>query len=588
MISVGMMLKKLSGFMNFANLLVSLSAILTLIWFHGYHYEPKYLKPHLIYLYISFSFYFIHYLYRGIISGDIRRYNQKNRLEYAIFLFILTEFVLNRLLYFSLIQVLLFKLGIENHNHVFVFSLHICLMIIVGIESGKATARSTIWKLSPPLLFILSFLVLIVIGSSLFMLPEMTASGEGMRFIDALFTSISSNCVTGLIIVDTASYFSAKGKFLLLLFIQLGGLNITAFASYFLSRYHEVTTSKKDDTIVKELMHADSLDGGKVRVMLKRVLSMALILEFAGAIMLYYQWNDVPFKSNEEKIFQSLFHAVSAFNNAGFSILENGLCNPLVSSNLSFQVGIALLIFLGGIGFTTLWNIRNIPVFISKGFKAVEYGRNSLVAVISALILIVVGAAFYYEFEHSNSLLHADISYAYVTAFFQSVTTRTAGFNTVELSSLGLFSLILMMFLMFIGGSSGSTAGGIKTSTFFLLLIHGVRKLFGSNRKIFYSSSLLNKAKSMVIYSLMIIFAGAISLYFVEGDLLFKDVLFEEFSAFGTVGLSTGITPKLSDAGKIIVMLTILIGRVGPLTLAFTLAKRGLETEEVDSAFMIG
>ena len=192
---------------NLLNLLVSLSAIGTLVWWHGYQYRPHHLHPHILYLNSCFGFYLLQFVFRAKLSGSIREYFHKNRLEYALFTFLILELLTNWLMDFSIVSFLLSFTGIENHNHVFVLSLHILLLFIVGIELGKATTRSTVWRLSPPILFILSFVVLIVIGSSLLMLPEMTANKQGMSFIDALFTSISANCVTGLIVVDTATFF---------------------------------------------------------------------------------------------------------------------------------------------------------------------------------------------------------------------------------------------------------------------------------------------------------------------------------------------------------------------------------------------
>lgn len=584
------MWRLLNGLMNFLNFAVSISAIITLIWFHGYHYRPEYLSPHYLYLHICLGFFFLHYIYRASSSGDFGRYLKDNRVEYLLLLFLLLEFLLNRFLYFSFFQLILFLLGIENHNHVFVFSLHICLLILVGIEMGKASARSTIWKLSPPLLFIFSFLVLVIVGSSLFMLPEMTADGKGMDLVDALFTSVSANCVTGLIVVDTGTYFSVKGEMLILLFMQLGGLNITAFASYFIARYHAVKTSQREDAAVMDLMQSGALERSDVLKLMKRVILVALILECIGAIVLFFLMGDSAFFSGiRERIFFSVFHSVSAFNNAGFSLFTDGLTHPAVINNYGLHIALAVLVVLGGLGFTTLWDL----VFLKSNSNGKISGRkfklDGVISIAMALILITVGALLFFALEYQSVLDGHSGMAVFTKTMFQSITARTAGFNSVDVGQLTIGGLILLMVLMFIGGGSGSTAGGIKTSTFFILLHNlGTQLKLTRKKSRLYTGGMLKKARDIALYSLLVIVFGTILLSFAEPDKRWLDLLFEEFSAYGTVGLSTGITRDLSVAGKIIVMTTILIGRVGPVTLAYTMVNRPVKPEIEEQGFMIG
>lgn len=448
--------------------------------------------------------------------------------------------------------------------------LHILLLFIVGIELGKATTRSTVWKLSPPILFILSFLVLIVIGSSLLMLPEMT-NKHRITFIDALFTSISANCVTGLIVVDTATYFTLKGKILILLLIQLGGLNIIAFATYFISFLRRKIEGKMNVATVKELLHTEDLDNTKN--MVKMVVLTTFTIELIGTMVIYLQWGaEVNFVSNTEKLFYSVFHAVSAFNNAGFTLFTDGFTNNRVQGVFPIHMTIAVLIVLGGLGFTTIQDTLRMSEFRKTGYA---WHMQSKIALVSSAILILIGTGFFYIAERDNSMGSQNSSEQIMTALFQSITTRTAGFNTVEFGSLTTVVLIFSMFFMFVGASSGSTGGGIKTSTFSVLLTALWKR---KDKKDNYGTSfitipLVKKAVSILLYSIAVITIGTIILVIVEPDKFFVDVLFEEISAFGTVGLSTGITPELSHIGKTVIMLSIIIGRLGPLTLAYALVK---------------
>lgn len=574
---------------NLLNFLVSLSAIGTLVWWHGYQYQPHHLHPHILYLNIGFGFYLLQFVFRAKLSGNIREYFYRNRLEYALFAFLILELLTNWLMDFSIVSFLLSFTGIENHNHVFVLSLHILLLFIVGIELGKATTRSTVWKLSPPILFVLSFVVLIVIGGSLLMLPEMTADQQGMPFIDALFTSISANCVTGLIVVDTATYFSLKGKILILLLIQLGGLNIIAFATYFISFFRRSIEEQRHRATIKELLHTDNLSDTKQ--MVRMVVATTLIIEFLGAIILHQQWG-ADFANERERLFYSVFHSVSAFNNAGFTLFTDGFTNAVVQNTYSLHITVALLIVFGGLGFTTLQEtFRWSNISRLWGGKDNGLSVQTKIALYSSILLIVAGAILFLVVEQENTLIGQTTSQSIITSFFQSITARTAGFNTVDIGGLTVTLLIVMMVLMFIGASSGSTGGGIKTSTFVVLVLAFLKRKEKKHNygKSFLTVVLVRKALSILLYSLAIITIGVIILVLTEPDKAFSELLFEEISAFGTVGLSTGLTPSLSNIGKSVIMASMFIGRIGPLALAYALIKSTtISKEKEEQGIMIG
>ena len=572
--------------LNPLNLLFSLSVIGTLIWFHGYQYQPHHLHPHLVYLHICFGFYLMQFILRAWMCSSFRKYFEENRLEYFLFIILVLEMLMNWLLDFSVARLLLSFTGIENHDHVFVLFLHVWLLLIVGIELGKATSRTTVWKLSPPVLFILSFVVLIIIGSSLLMLPEMSANKQGISFVDALFTSISANCVTGLIVVDTATFFSFKGKLLILMLIQLGGLNIIAFATYFISFFRKSVEGNRNITTIKELLHTDNLESTKN--MVKMVVLTTLVIEFIGTIILYQQWDpEIGFADNTEKLFYSAFHAISAFNNAGFTLFTDGFAHAAVQNTFALHIAIAILIILGGLGFTTIQDTFSI---FKQRFN-MKLPMQSKIAWVSTIVLIGIGTFIFYFVESENSLSEQGFSQSMITSFFQSVTARTAGFNTVDFSNVTTIALAGTMVLMFIGASSGSTGGGIKTSTFTVLLLAVVKRKEKSNDygKSFLTSVLVKKAKTILLYSVGVIVGSIIILMIVEPDKTLIQSSFEEISAFGTVGLSTGITSELSTAGKSIIMASMFIGRIGPLALAYALIKKiQISKIKTEQGIMIG
>lgn len=559
-------MQRVIAILNFVNLMVCLSIVVTLIWFHGFQYDPHYLLPHGVYLSICILFFLGQLAVRAIASKNWKRYFQLNRFENLFFLFLILEFFLSQFMDFSVLKLILSYTGLENHNHLYILSIHILLLVVVGIELGKASARSTIWKLSPGFLFILSFVVMNTVGSSLLMLPEMTTEGENLSFIDALFTSVSANCVTGLTVVDTATVFTIKGKVLIALLIQFGGLNIIAFATYFISFYRTKFKRQIMSSRIKENYHPSNI---QTRKLIKQVIWTTLLIEFIGAIFLYHQWgNQMHFQNNGEQVFYSVFHAISAFNNAGFTLFSDGFANSATVLNYPFQLTIIVLIVLGGLGFMVLYDL----FIMSKdafGRKKIHLHLQSKIALSSSVVLIILGVLVYYFSENGNNLVSSKQS-IWMQALFQSVTSRTAGFNTVDFSLLGNGFILFTLVLMFVGASSGSTGGGVKTSTLAVSFLSILKKRECDNNygNSFLTAELVNKAKKIVLYSLSVIMVSVIILLFTEQDHSFLDLLFEEISAFATVGLSRGITSNLSDIGKTIILLNMFVGKIGPLTLA--------------------
>ncbi|MBS6348628.1 MAG: TrkH family potassium uptake protein [Oscillospiraceae bacterium] len=403
-------------------------------------------------------------------------------------------------------------------------------------------------KQPPGRLIALGFAAVILIGSALLMLPISIRPGVEVAYIDALFTSTSAVCVTGLIAVDAYDNFTVFGQAVLAGLIQIGGLGVTSVGvGLILAAGRRV--SIKGRSLVKEALNVDSFQG-MVRL-IQWVLKVTLCFEGAGAVLSFLTFSqDYPLP---RALWTSVFHSVAAFNNSGFDIL-GGMQNliPYQSDVLLNLVTCALIIF-GGLGFLVMLDIRRAGSFRKLTF-------HSKVVITTTAALLAVGTL----------LLKATEDMTWLGAFFHSVSARTAGFSTYsmgELTNAGLFTLIL---LMFIGASPGSTGGGIKTTTFFALM-QQVRAVFTKKKPGGFYRTLpgeaIDKAGVIALLSVVVVCVGTFLLCVLEPELDFVRLLFEEVSAFGTVGLSTGITPDLSVASKLVLILTMYIGRLGAFTL---------------------
>ena len=418
-------------------------------------------------------------------------------------------------------------------------------------------------------LIILGFAGVILLGSILLMLPVSSLDKVPTPFHEALFTATSAVCVTGLVVKDTGSYWSVFGQTVILVLIQIGGLGVVTVAAA-VSILSGKRISLMQRSTIQDAISAPKV-GGIVRLT-RFILKGTLLIEAAGAMLLLPVFvSDYGLKG----IWMAAFHSVSAFCNAGFDLL--GTIEPYGSltpyaSNIIVNITIMALIIIGGLGFIVWQDIYE------KGFKFKKYLLQTKIVLIMTIILIVGGAVLFYLFECQNSLSSLSQEEMILASFFQSVTCRTAGFNTVDVSHLKPSTSLLMMFLMFVGGSPGSTAGGIKTTTFAVLTIFVYATMTNKseanafNRR--FDSKTIKKACSVFLINLIFIFISAIALFDMQPQLPMQDVFFEIFSALGTVGISTGITRQLTMLSKIVIVLLMYCGRVGSLTLALSLSRK--------------
>lgn len=525
----------------------------------------------------SFVFYILKYLTDILYNYEPLKLIKETWFEGLLLLLILVN--ASSTLFFQ--QSLLNWLGQQTElfqlEDFYILFLQFYFFVLVGIELGKASTQLTFSKMSPPRMLIVSFLALILIGTGFLMMPEMTKDVEYMPFFEALFTSISASCVTGLIVVDTATYFTQKGHIIIMLLIQLGGLNIISFATLF-ALFSKKGLGIKHQTILQENFSSESLLSGKG--LLRKIFLFSFFMEFIGMVLLYFTWNPkLQFPFVEDQFFYSLFHSISAFNNAGFSLFSDGLHEHLVQNSHSMHMVLAGLIFLGAVGFPVIEDLFNFER-IKKSIKNPLVGLklSTQISLYTSLILIAFGMLMFYFLEQENTLNGMKLGGQLITSFFQSITARTAGFNTVDFSIIGTPMLLIFIFLMFIGASPGSTGGGIKTSTFTLIIYSAINTIRGKKKieigKRTISPELLHKAFSIFLFSASSIFAAIFVLSISDGEKGIMPIAFEIVSAFSTVGLSTGITADLTFLGKIVIMICMFIGRIGTLTLAFALSSK--------------
>lgn len=450
-------------------------------------------------------------------------------------------------------------------------------LILLIIERGFRAAPIILsLKRKPTQVVAGSFLSVIAVGAFLLMTPNATVDGQGLNFIDAVFTSTSAVCVTGLIVVDTATHLTLYGQIIVLVLIQIGGLGILTIATLF-ALFVSSNLGVGQMTLLK-----DSI--GETRTSetfetIKRIVGITLLIEALGVLGYYLSWQDL-FDDNSTRLFFSIFHAVSAFCNAGFSVFTNSLADEVNALNYGINITTMVLIITGGLGFTTLWElIRGNP---NHRLRNWHFSIHTRIVLIATGFLITAGTIAFLVLEWNGVLAGYQTSDKILMSLFQSVTTRTAGFNTADIGSLGISTTLIFLTLMIIGASPASTAGGLKTTTVFVLLI-SVWSTIAGKKDIEFAHKRISK--DTVFTALTVFVLAAVCLFFftflltITEDQPFIDLLFEQFSAFATVGLSRGITGELTTAGKSIIIVSMFIGRVGIVTLALAFAKRRTTTK---------
>jgi trk system potassium uptake protein len=421
------------------------------------------------------------------------------------------------------------------------------------------------WALHPTQVLALGFLGVILLGTLALMLPVATVDNQGLYWLDALFTATSAVCVTGLVVVDTGSMLTRVGQMIILVLVQIGGLGFMSLAAMIAVLLGKRITIN-NRVVLKESLNHLSLQG--IVQLVRYIVFLTLGVELIGALVLAWSFGQyMPFG---DALFHGVFHAVSAFNNAGFDLFTTSLIT--YNTNLVVMTCVMLLLTMGGMGVLVWLNI------INHGWQVTKWSLHTKIVMLTSALLLVIGSLLVFVFEY-HALAFADFTLGekILNSIFQSATSRTAGFFSVNMTSLTTATIMLMVVLMFIGASPGSTGGGIKTTTFALAVLTVSNVLRGRNeihvghRTV--AAPLLLKSFAVIVVAISWVVVATLILTVTESA-PFLWLLFEVVSAFATVGLSLGVTPELSDIGKFVIATTMYIGRVGPLTLFSALMLR--------------
>ena len=467
------------------------------------------------------------------------------------------------------------------------------IVALIGIFSVLNVSKGVVnfinKKTNPALLLVAGFALIIFFGTLLLLLPRSTIEHFRLPLADALFVSTSAVCVTGLSPVDLAHTFTLEGQIVIMLLIQIGGLGVMTITSFF-ALFFMGSTSLYNQFALRDMLGSDAFSS--LISTLLNILIFTFTIEAIGALLIWISIHSTMNMTLNEEIFFSVFHAVSAFCNAGFSTLTGNLGNPAILYNHNwFYIIISILIILGGIGFPILVNFKNVLAFhiksfcmklFKKNYKQIRYQHltniNTKIVIVTTSILIVFGTIIIAILEWNNAFVHMDLEDKLVQSLFNSVAPRTAGFNSVDLTNFSLLTIIVYSVLMWIGGGSQSTAGGIKVNTFavaisnFFSVIRGKTSVTLFNREL--SAESVRRASATIFGSLITIIVFFLILVAMEPEISPKGLLFETISAYCTVGSSLNITPLLADNSKIIVSVLMFIGRVSLITILMSVIQQ--------------
>ena len=494
----------------------------------------------------------------------------------------------NALLFLTLIPIFVKLTGIDDSyglmsildNRVF----HVLILFLIAIiEISDGLVRMLGRKTNPALMLAVSFMVFILVGSGVLMMPRCVQPGVHLSWIDSLFTATSAVCVTGLSTIDVPTTFTCMGQLVVMMLIQVGGLGVMTITSFF-ALFFMGNTSLYNQMMVRDMVSSKSL--ASLWSTLLNIFGFTVLLELTGALAIFLNIHGTIGLDTAHELFFSVFHSVSAFCNAGFSIYRDGLSSPvLMTGHCWLYVIISLLIILGGIGYPVLVNLKLIAWkrmrLLWKWMRGEHYvslsipnlfDLNTKIVLRTTAVLIVFGTLLIGCFEWNNTFAGMMPHEKMVQAFFNAVSPRTAGFISVNLNSMCIQSIIVYTILMWIGGASQSTAGGVKVNAFAVAFLNIRAVLHGSSRVEFAGRELsidsIRRANVAVFASVFVLVGFIFAVTLTDPQLPLKAIVFECVSAFGTVGSSLGITAELKESSKVLIIILMFLGRVGVVTLA--------------------
>lgn len=517
----------------------------------------------------------------GLISTFTRNFQKSTSIKRNVFIFdVLSLGFTIWVIYLYLFVGVPFETDMLLENPIWV-KIAVFLTFIREFSDLRINYKRTV--LNPAQLFILSFLVIIILGSFLLMLPNATHSG--ISFLDALFTATSAVCVTGLAVVDTGTHFTGLGQTIILFLIQVGGLGILTFASYF-SYFFKGGTTYENQLVLSDMTSSRKL--GEVFSTLKYIIFITFGIEFLAGILIYVSLDSGSFPSQLDKVFFAVFHSISAFCNAGFSTLSASLYEDGFRYNYFLQIVVILTFGLGGLGFPIVVNILSFfqykfsrLIFFSTGknkHRPWVLNLNSRITLITTLSITLIAFMTFYFLEYNNTLSEHKGFGKIVTALFGATTPRTAGFNTIDTAAMTFPTIMMVFLLMWIGASPQSTGGGIKTSTFAIATLNILSLAKGKTRIEVFRREIADVSvkRSFAIMSLSLIVIGfsILLIAYFDPEKTLMDIAFECFSAYSTVGLSLGITGSLSEVSKFIIISVMFVGRISMLSLVIAVFKK--------------
>jgi trk system potassium uptake protein len=554
-------------------LLISIMGVVALIADFGYSQSTFYQE-------IFDGFYFI-VLGFGLISTLVRYFTKRVLPKRSVFIFDLVSVGFTLWVFYLYLFVgVPFETDLILENPIWV---QLAVLMAFIREASEVKLNYTRAVLNPAQLFVVSFVLFILFGTFLLMTPG--ATYEGLSLIDALFTATSAVCVTGLIVVDTGSYFTDFGQVVIILLIQIGGLGILTFASYF-SYFFKGGSTFENQLALSDITNSKKL--GEVFSTLKAILSITFGIEALGAVFIYFSLDASLFPNSSRQVFFSIFHAISAFCNAGFSTLPNSLYEAGFRFNYPLQLTVIATFVLGGLGFPI---VNNLIGFLKYKVKAIlAFGRyrvsyrpwivnlNSRITLITTLVISAIGFGLFYVLEYNNTLAEHSGFGKIVTALFGATTPRTAGFNSINTADMLFPTTMIIFLLMWIGASPASTGGGIKTSTFAIATLNILSLARGKNKIEIYRREIadisVRRAFATISLSLIVIGMGIVLISAFDPEQGLLEIGFECFSAFSTVGLSLGITSSLSLSSKVVLTIIMFVGRVSMLSLLIAIVKK--------------
>ena len=502
--------------------------------------------------------------------------------------------IINGLLTLTLIPIILYLLGINDDTGLIKIlenkTIYLLILLLISfIELSDAVITSLGRKSNPALMMAVSFLFIIMVGSGMLLMPRCIQHGVHLSWIDSLFTATSAVCVTGLTTIDVPSTFTCLGQLVVMLLIQVGGLGVMTITSFF-ALFFMGNTSIYNQMQVQDMVSSKSL--ASLWSTLLNIIGFTAFLELAGAVMIFLNIHGTIGLDLRHELFFSVFHAVSAFCNGGFSNYQDGMSAPvLMEGHCCLYIILALLIIFGGIGYPVLVNLKTAvsrhAKVLWKWINGHRYASlnipnlfdlNTKIVLRTTTLLIVIGTVLIAFFEWNNTFAGMPIHEKLTQAFFNAVSPRTAGFISVNLNHMCIQSVFIYTVLMWIGGASQSTAGGVKVNAFAVAflniraIIHGTTRVEFAGREL--SSDSIRRANAAVFVSLIVLGIFIFLITLTEPNQPLKAIVFECVSAFATVGSSLGLTPELHDTSKALIVVLMFIGRVGLVTMAQGLLKQ--------------